>query len=211
MKRLLLLFVFVASPVFAQDDCPSGHVKHPAVSPLDHDYMLRAFQASHRGIFGVESACTPGSGVHDCEYYISASNHYGVYGDDQCHAGWSGYWESWLSVGRGDLALVQTPARFLPSSAPPMPVPTPTPVPVPPPPNVDALADQLRSTYMALMNQSQANREAILAAVAGVKQDVAEFREAMRSKWEAIVKSPYFQVIAGAVVTWATTYKLTRP
>jgi hypothetical protein len=137
MKRYLLAFVFVlcASFASAQDDCPAGHIRNPQVSALDHDYMLRAFTASFRGLFKRDPSMQPGSGKDDGEYYISASNHYGVYGDDQCHAGWSGYWESWLQDGHGDLTLVQTPARFLPGTVP---TPDPTPVPVPTPaPSVD--------------------------------------------------------------------------
>lgn len=197
----LLLFC-LSTPVFAQDDCPAGHVRNPAVTPLDHDYMLRAFQASHRGIFGDYSACTPGSGVHDCEYYIGASNHYGVYGDDQCHAGWSGYWESWLQTGHGDLALVQAPARFQPSVAPPVPVPVPTPIPIDP--TLSAKIDLFQS--IATMRFDRLDAE-----VASVKQDVADFREAVRSKWAAIVKSPYFQTIATGLVTFFVTHQMTKP
>src|SRR4051812_15416867 len=109
MKTLLCVLLLIAAPVAAQDDCPAGHVRNPQVSPLDHAYMLSAFTASFRGIFGREPSMQPGGGVDDGEYYIAAANHFGVYGDDQCHAGWSGYWESWLAVGHGDLNLVQTP------------------------------------------------------------------------------------------------------
>lgn len=120
MKKIALFLLLLAGPAAAQDDCPVGHVRNPQVSPLDHDYMLSAYTASFRGLFGRAPTLQPGSGTDDGEYYIAAANHFGVYGDDQCHAGWSGYWESWLQTGHGDLTLVQTPARFLPSATPPV-------------------------------------------------------------------------------------------
>lgn len=194
-----LLLLCSAAPVFAQDDCPPGHVRNPQVSPLDHDYMVSAFTASFRGLFGRDPTMQPGSGKDDGAYYISASNHYGVYGDDQCHAGWSGYWESWLAVGHGDLALVQTPARFLPSTTPPTPPPSPPP-PTPIEPTLSAKIDLLQS--IATMRFDQLDTE-----IAATRQDIADFRDAVRSKWAAVIKSPYFQTITAALVAWATTYK----
>ena len=139
MKSLLLILLLLAAPAFGQDDCPAGKVRNPAVSPLDHAYMLSAFKASFVGLVGRQPSCQPGSGIEDCEYYISAADHYGVYGDDQCHAGWSGYWEEWLRSGHGDLNLIQTPAHFLPNITPP--VVTPPPVVIPPPVPPDPVPD----------------------------------------------------------------------
>lgn len=196
----LALFCLTA-PAFAQDDCPPGHVRHPAISALDDASMLAAYTASFRGIFNREPTLVNGAGVDDGWYYIRQSNHFGVYGDDQCHAGWSGYWESWLRNGHGDLSLVQTAARFQPSVQPP-PVPVP-PAPLPPPP---APPDQL----VFLQSIMNARFDRVDGEIAAVKQDVADFREAVRSKWAAVVKSPLFQIISGAIVTWATTYQVMK-
>src|SRR5438046_2349349 len=101
----ILMNMGICQTVVAQDDCPASATRNPPVSPLDHDYMVRAFKASFRGIKGYDPSMKPGAGIEDGEYYISASNHYGVYGDGQCHAGWSGYWEAWIRSGHGDLGL----------------------------------------------------------------------------------------------------------
>lgn len=202
MSRFLILFLLLSTPAFAQDDCPPGHVRNEPLQPIganhriDHALMLAHFRASFVGIFGREPTMQAGAGKDDGEYYIGASDHYGLLGDDQCHAGWSGYWESWLQTGHGDLALAQTPARFQPSVSPPLPVPVPAPPPLPDP--------FLQSILTARFDR-------VDAAIAAVKQDVADFRESLNSKWAAILKSPYFQVIAGAVITWATTYKVMKP
>jgi len=144
MKPFVLLCALLFTvPASAQDDCPAGHIRNPAISPLDHAYMLSAFKASFKGIIGREPSCQPGSGIDDCEYYIAAADHFGVYGDDQCHAGWSGYWESWLQNGHGDLNLVQTPARFLPGVPPVVVPPVPPPPVVTPPDPVPDLTDRI--------------------------------------------------------------------
>jgi hypothetical protein len=187
MKLILIVLTLLSlcTPTFAQDDCPAGHIRNPQISPLDHDYMLRAFQASHKGIFGYESPCTPGSGVHDCEYYIGASNHYGVYGDDQCHAGWSGYWESWLSVGHGDLSLVQSPARFLPT--PPQPQPAPQPVPVPVPTPIPAPIPSVDLSGLTILVQQ------CIASINQTDKDVNDGRRENQA-WQAEVKSVWQQI-----------------
>ena len=187
-----------------QDDCPAGHVRHPQVSPLDHDYMTAAFKASFRGLFGRDPSMQPGSGKDDGEYYIAAANHYGVYGDDQCHAGWSGYWESWLAVGHGDLTLVQSAARFLPTAALP-------PVVLPPPPPVPPVVILPSTDLSPVLNQQAIDHAVLLqlqTELAAARKDIADFREAVRSKWVAIVDSPVFKyglaVISGWLVTRAT-------
>ena len=192
----------------AQDDCPAGHIRNPQVSPLDHDYMVRAFTASFRGLFGRDPSMQPGSGKDDGEYYIGAANHYGVYGDDQCHAGWSGYWESWLQTGHGDLGLAQTPAKFLPfmptpPPAPPVVVP---PVVTPPPPVI-----VMPSTDLSPVLNQQAIDHAVLmqlqAELAATRKDIAEFREAVRSKWSAIVNNPVFKYGLAAITGFLVTHK----
>lgn len=155
MKLFVILALLIAAPAAAQDDCPAGHVRHPQVSPLDHAYMVRAFTASFRGIFGREPSMQQGSGVDDGEYYIAAADHFGVYGDDQCHAGWSGYWESWLQNGHGDLTLVQTPARFLPNLTPPVVVPPVVVPPVTPPAPVPDLTDRVEHLEELLAHLQQ--------------------------------------------------------
>lgn len=182
MKSLVLILSLIAVPVFAQDDCPpkpdgTPRVRNPAVSPLDDAYMLSAFKASFQGLFGRQPSCVPGSGKDDCGYYISAANHYGVYGDDQCHAGWSGYWESWLAVGHGDLSLVQTPAHFLPSVTPPIP-PTP---PTPPPPVVNLCDEACMQRVLApILSELQATHADVVAVkndtnwlIDGIKSTIA--------------------------------------
>jgi len=73
MKPFVLLCALLFTvPASAQDDCPAGHIRNPAISPLDHAYMLSAFKASFKGIIGREPSCQPGSGIDDCEYYIAA-------------------------------------------------------------------------------------------------------------------------------------------
>ena len=196
---LLLNTVFV-STVLAQDDCPAGHIRHPAVSPLDHDYMVAAFKASFRGLFGRDPSMVPGSGKDDGEYYIGASNHYGVYGDDQCHAGWSGYWESWLAVGHGDLALVQTPARFLPSA--PTPTPTPVPVPTPTPPPIPSYPTCDLSTLTVKLDTIQQRVETILI-------EDRDFHERVKSAWDAYGK-PFLKYVSPALIAFLTGRQLAK-
>lgn len=216
MKTLIiaLFCLLVALPVAAQDDCPAGHVRNPPVSPLDNTYMLAAFKASFQGIFGRQPTCQPGSGKDDCNYYIGASNHYGVYGDDQCHAGWSGYWESWLAVGHGDLSLVQTPAKFLPGSEPaPQPQPQPTPQPSPVPEGVliakvdnvsakvDNLTIRLEQLRLEIANLTASMDEAHKAINQNVSDGRAEnrsFFSAVAEHWKAVT------AIAAPFVTYLT-------
>lgn len=188
MKAILcVLALLVAVPVSAQDDCPAGHVRNQAVSPLDHDYMVKAFTASFRGLFGRDPSMQPGSGKDDGEYYIAAANHFGVYGDDQCHAGWSGYWESWLQNGHGDLGAVQTPARFLPMVAPPI-VPPPPPVVTPPVvvPPAPLPSIDLSGVYAQIAVLS-AKLDALAANVTAGRTENQTFFEAVKTQWKAIV------------------------
>ncbi len=195
---LVLVLLVLPAPSFAQDDCPAGHVKHPALTALDHASMLAAYQASHKGIFGVESACTPGSGVHDCEYYISASNHYGVYGDDQCHAGWSGYWEAWLQYGRGDLTLVQTPARFQPAALPPAPIPVPPPV-----IDLSGVQAQLAAIAAELHEHVRADGD----AHAAINQNISDGRTENRNFFQAVAAHwKSISAIAAPFVTYWTCH-----
>lgn len=189
--RLFVLFLLFGSPAFAQDDCPAGHIRNPQITPLDHDYMLSAFKASFRGLFGRDPSMQPGAGKDDGEYYITAANHFGVYGDDQCHAGWSGYWESWLEVGHGDLGRVQTPARFLPSApvvAPPVVTP-PIYVPPAPLPSID-----LSGVYAQIAALS-VKLDAINQNVTDGRAENRSFFQAVAANWKGIVK-------------WATTIGL---
>lgn len=198
-----LAFVLLSVPALAQqDDCPPGHVRNPQVSPLDHEYMVKAFTASFYGLFNRNPSMQPGSGVEDGEYYIAAANHFGVYGDDQCHAGWSGYWESWLEVGHGDLGRVQTPARFLPFTPPPV-VVTP---PVINPPTSPTLPSTDLGPILTMQAVNHASEMAELAELktqlALTRQDIAEFRAAVRSRWVAVVDSPVFKYGLAAVAGW---------
>lgn len=203
---LILALLFLPVVAHAQDDCPANHIRNVAVSPLDHDYMVRAFTASFRGLFGRDPSMQPGSGKDDGEYYISAANHFGVYGDDQCHAGWSGYWESWLQTGHGDLGAVQTPAHYLPSA----PVVTPPVVTPPTPPGVVYVPTPptapLPATDLSPVLNQQAIDHAILVQLqlelAAARKDVADFREAVRSRWVAVVDSPIFKYGLAAVAGW---------
>ena len=211
LKALTALLLAILLPLAAsaqQDDCPAGHVRHPQVSPLDHDYMVSAFKASFRGLFGRDPSMQPGSGKDDGEYYIAAANHYGVYGDDQCHAGWSGYWESWLDVGHGDLGRVQTSAHYLPftPTSVPTPIPVPTPVPTPQPIlSVDLtpiLTQQMvdHAAEMAILQE-------LRTQVALARQDIAEFRAAVRSRWVAIMDSPIVKYGLAAIAGFIATHK----
>lgn len=203
----VLLFLFLSAPTFAQDDCPAGHIRNPQVSPLDHDYMVRAFTASFRGLFGRDPSMQPGTGKDDGEYYISAANHFGVYGDDQCHAGWSGYWESWLQNGHGDLGAVQTPARFLPMVAPPIVTPPP-PIVTPPAPLPSADLSQLFSQGAINHAAEMALLAELQTQIAGARQDIADFRQAVRSKWVAIMDSPIVKYGLAAIVAYVAGKKL---
>jgi len=200
------LFLNIASLAYAQDDCPAGHVRHPAVSPLDHTYMLAAFKASFRAIKGFEPSCRDGAGVEDCEYYIRQSNHFGVYGDDECHAGWSGYWESWIAVGHGDLSLVQTPARFLPNDAPPTPTPDPTPSPVPEGVlliEVRALAKEVAQVRLEIANLTSSMDDAHRA----INQNVSDGRAENRSFYQAVAEHwKSITAFAAPIVTYATCH-----
>lgn len=198
MARIcLLIFVLLASPAVAQEVCP---VKHPALTALDHASMLAAYTASFRGLFNRNPTLQPGSGVDDGNYWIAVSDHYGEFGDTICRAGWSAYWEQKLTGQDAvDPKLGDQPARFQPGIMPPPVPPVPPPLPPVPP-------DQL-AFLQSIMN---ARFDKVDGEIAAVKQDVADFREAVRSKWAAIVKSPMFQIISGAIVTWATTYQVMK-
>lgn len=187
IKQLLVAFLIflMAAPALAQDDCPAGHIRNPQVSQLDHDSMQAAFKASFKGLFGRDPSMQPGSGKDDGEYYIGAANHFGVYGDDQCHAGWSGYWESWLQNGHGDLTQVQTPARFLPNAAPP-------PVVAPPPPPVvifvPAPPAPLPSTPLPqTLDMCRADIATVAASVEAGRQENRAFFAAVGSEWKKIL------------------------
>lgn len=186
-RWLLALLLFCCSPPVFADDCPDGHIRNPAITPLDHGYMLSAYKASFVGIFGRQPTMVPGSGVDDGEYYIASSNHYGVYGDDQCHAGWSGYWESWLHVGHGDLSLVQSPARFQPSVTPPP----------PPPPPLPIFSDA------AILAAIQHAHVAEMAAIADVGQNVTDGRAENRGFFDW-VKDNWKQLLAVIGPVYAT-------
>lgn len=205
MKKAILLAFVLLLPVSARaaDDCPPGHIRNAAVSPLDHDYMVRAFIASFHSIYGRNPSMQPGSGVDDGEYYIAAADHFGVYGDDQCHAGWSGYWESWLEVGHGDLGRVQTPAHFLPVTAPPVVTPAPPVVVYVPTPTTPA---PLPATDLSPVLNQQAVDHAVLVQIqlelAAARRDIAEFRAAVKSRWVAVVDSPIVKYGLAAVAGW---------
>jgi len=87
----------------------------PALTPLDDGYMLAAFTASFRGLFGRDPSMQPGSGSDDGWYWIGVSNHHGAFSDNICRAGWSAYWEEKLA-GNDNVPseLADQPARFQP-------------------------------------------------------------------------------------------------
>jgi hypothetical protein len=198
------LFTILCCSVFlntaaAQDDCPPGHVRHPAISALDDASMIAAAKASFRGIYGRDATLVPGSGVDDLWYYVRQANHFGVYGDDQCHAGWSGYWESWLRVGHGDLALVQSPAQFRPEAPPPVMTP---PV-IPPPVFSDAaILAQLATLKSAVDELARASGDAHAAINQNITDGRTEnrnFFKAVGDHWRSIA------AVAGPFVTWYAT------
>lgn len=86
---------------------------------------------------------------------------------------------------------------------PPVYVPPPV-VPTPPLPSTDlsVIIAQAAANQAAL----QAQIEALKAQVAAARQDIADFRAAVKSKWTAIVDSPFFKygmaVLAGALAKW---------
>lgn len=200
--KILAMCLCLASPAFAQDDCPTGHVRHPPVSALDHESMLSAYKASFRGLFGRDPSMQPGAGKDDGEYYIGAANHYGVYGDDQCHAGWSGYWESWLRDGRGDLTLVDTPARFLPYVAPP-PVVMPPPVAVPPPVSPPPIIIQPPLDLSGVQRQL----DVLLQEVRDGRAENKTFFENVKSVW-AQIGAPLLKYVLPAVAAFVAGKKL---
>lgn len=208
MKALVLtLILLLPVPVFAQDDCPAGHIRNPQISALDHDYMTAAFKASFKGLFGRDPSMQPGSGKDDGEYYIAAANHFGVYGDAQCHAGWSGYWESWLQNGHGDLGVVQVPAHFLPYVAPPVVIP---PV-VIDPPVVKPPTPQPATDLSPILTAQAVDRAILLELqkeLAATRQDIADFRAAVRSRWVAIMDSPIVKYGLAAVAAYVMGKKL---
>jgi hypothetical protein len=182
-----LVVLCLAMPAWAQDDCPPGHFHYPTVTALDDASMLAAYTASYRGLFGHDPSMKPGDGAADGWYWIHASNHYGVYGDDQCHAGWSGYWESWLQTGHGDLGLVQTPARFLPTIAPTPPVVVNSPV--------------LPSVAVCDLSSITSEIANLRADVDAGRAENQQFYADARSKWEQVSKfiGKYGPIVAGAI------------
>lgn len=105
-----------------------------------------------------------------------------------------------------EIAFPQTPTSFPPflwselnGSPVVTPPPAPPPVVIPPPlPSVD---------WSVVLNQMAVNQSSLMdriaelkTDVAAVKQDIADFRAAVRSKLEAFVKSPWVQAIGAGVV-----------
>jgi hypothetical protein len=185
-----ILLLALAAPAFAQDDCPPGHVRHPAITALDDASMLAAYTASYRAIVGHDPSMRPGDGAGDGWYWIHASNHYGVYGDDQCHAGWSGYWESWLQTGHGDLKLVQAPARFQPTSAPPVNPPV-----VPPPAPLPVVQTCDLTAALSSLERIEHKVDATNQNVTDGRAENKTFFTAVANNWKGILK-------------WATTIGL---
>jgi hypothetical protein len=215
MKRLalVLLLSLVAVSASAQtvcrvepphDDCPPGAVRHPPVSPLDQAYMEAAVKASFRGLFGREPSMVDGAGKDDGCYYVRASNHYGPTGDGQCHAGWSGYWESWLQNGEGNIALVQTPARFLPSAAP---VPPPIPPQPPPVPVLDLSG--VYAQFAALNGKVDVltgKVDATYAEAHATREDIAN----ARSTIEKFFGNRYVQMALSAIASGEIVRQVTK-
>ncbi len=181
-------FIVVVTPAVAQDDCPPGHVRHPALTALDDASMQAAFTASFRGLFGREPSMKTGDGKDDGWYYIRASNHYGVYGDDQCHAGWSGYWESWLQVGHGDLALVQSPARFQPQPAPVVMPPPPVAIPPVISPPLPAIQTCDLTAVLSSLERLEHTLEAVNQNVTDGRAENRSFFRSVADNWRAIAK-----------------------
>ncbi len=103
----------------------------------------------------------------------------------------------------GIWAVPQTP--WFASAQPP--VVTPPPVVNPPLPSVDlsVVLNQiavLESRLTSLSVQLSEVRADLKADIAATRQDIEEFRAAVRSKWLAIVKNPVFQSTLTAIVTW---------
>lgn len=100
------------------------------------------------------------------------------------------------------------PAAYLGGvPTPPVVVPPTPPVVTPPAPPVVVLP----STDLSPVLNQQAIDHAILLElqqeVAAARKDVAEFREAVRSKWSAVVNNPVFKYGLAAVIGVLTTHK----
>jgi len=177
-------------------------VRHPEVSPTNDTYMLAAYTASFVGLFGRAPTMVSGAGKDDGGYYVRAANHYGVLGNDQCYAGWSGYWESWLATGHGDLALAETPARFLPNATPPIAPPV-----IPPPlspPSVPegvlvAKVDALAALVQELVRANGDAHAAINQNVTDGRAENRSFFASVAAHWKAITA-----FVAGPVATYVT-------
>jgi len=94
----------------------------------------------------------------------------------------------------------------------PVPVPTPTPVPVPVPTPVPV---PLPSTDlgMQILTQQAIDHAAVMAHIEELKtqlaltrQDIADFRAAVRSKWVAVVDSPIFKYTLAAITGFVVTH-----
>lgn len=103
------------------------------------------------------------------------------------------------------------PMGSIPTPIPtPTPVPTPSPVPAPPPvpaplPTPGPIPPLVGTVDLSpMLNQMAINQQQVLAAIADVKKDVAEFRAAVRSKWAAFVNHPIVKYGSAIALGWLT-------
>jgi hypothetical protein len=188
MRRVLALVLLLASPALgAQEVCP---VRHPALTALDHASMVAAFTASFRGIYSRNPTFAVGAGADDGNYWISAADHYGEFGDGVCRAGWNAYWETKLATGQQsvDPKLGDQPARFQPSAAPPV-VPPPVVPPAPPPLDLSGVPAQLAALTATVEELARASAEAHAAIHQNVTDGRAEnrnFFQSVAAHWKQI-------------------------
>lgn len=223
MTRLVALFVVIAAPVFAQtppiDDCPAGHELHHSLTALDRQSMLAAYTASFVGLFHRQPSMQPGSGSDDGNYWTGISDHYGLYGDDVCRAGWNLYRERQLGgipTGPRDGDL---PAQFLPNA--PMPAPMPTPVPTPQPvpqplpsppicpsPDLSAIVSQISNVGAQVIacNQGIAN---VGQNVTDGRKENQQFYADARNAWNSFFE-PIVKYVLPAVGTFIAGWKVAK-
>lgn len=204
-----LLFTILACSLFLNtaaaqtppiDDCPAGAELHRSLTALDDSSMLAAYTASFVGLFHRAPSMQPGSGADDGNYWIKSSNHYGLYGDNICRAGWNLYRERQLGslpTGPKDGDL---PASFLPGAPTPTPTPVPTPTPTPAPlPSVD-LSGVLQQ--ISLLSKQV---DVVKADVDAGRAENQAFFSNVKSAWETY-GLPLLKYVAPALGAYVTCH-----
>lgn len=95
-----------------------------------------------------------------------------------------------------------------PVATPPPMVIAPPPTPPPTPPVSPA---PLPSTDLSpILNQLAADQAQVLAAIADVKRDIAEFRAAVRSKWAAFINHPVIKYGSAIALGWLAKFAVAQ-